>query len=893
MITLARWSAVLLFAVATLAASGQSLAPKPGAGGLVSIPGANLPPVPEGSVKTAIPLYESLLAGISILGKGPVVARGYGFLATLYASVDNTSKAEQLFDEAQAILEKHGATGRDLGWVHNNRGLVHLHQRRYADGLQSFRAAVKALAADQQNLLPYRAIALQNLATIQQLLGNVEPAEDAYLEALQILRGLQQENDRTSHTTRANLASLYQEIKDFAAARTILEDLEKRTDLGSGLRFAVVSNLGFTLMALRDFERAEVQFRSALAMTSAGSREQALALGNLAAMHVEAGDLEQGKREGEKALLVVEEVYGPNDRMTAAIVGTLGMNALDRGDLAKADSLFARSRRLLSNKRGDEEPLAGVAQSLAIIAQRRGQRERALELSRQALDLRTRSLERILAFGSEAQRLAYRANAYPYDQLANLGEATLLAEAVLATKGAVLESLLRERALVRASRSPEDLEQLDRIHALRVQLMEEVGRGAVDTEALQRALKKHETALAKRLLRSAEQPLPRADLEGVQKALEEGQVLVELIRYQLYEGNAKRTPWYGGIVVPWEGDPVWVPLAEAQGVEDATSTLLARLNRGNRGVEPPKHGDVAPVLRSLDEMLWQPLAGAMPAGTLRVLLSPDGATSFIPWAALLDENDRFLAERCELTQVGSGRDLLRIAASSTKKTVVALADGADDLPYSRLEVDRLAEEAKKHDWRTTILMDEQASELALFQHPRPRILHFATHGGELSADFEQAVERRLSRNPMYRAYLILGGGKQTREAWERRVFAPAAEDGILTAEEAGGLDLRDTWLTVLSACRTGAGDAMTGEGVLGLRRGFMLAGTENLLFSLWSVDDAATSQFMTAFYQRLFRTGDLASAFHETQVAELRRWRADERSVADTVHRAGAFVLTR
>jgi tetratricopeptide (TPR) repeat protein len=150
------WIAGLLFAVAAFAAAGQSLTPKPGSGGLVSIPGAALPPVPEGSVRTAIPLYESLLAGVSVFGKTPTLARGYGFLATMYASVGELSKAEQLFDDAQVILEKHGATGRDLGWVHNNRGMVYLNAGRYADGLRAFRGAVAALAADREDLLPFR-----------------------------------------------------------------------------------------------------------------------------------------------------------------------------------------------------------------------------------------------------------------------------------------------------------------------------------------------------------------------------------------------------------------------------------------------------------------------------------------------------------------------------------------------------------------------------------------------------------------------------------------------------------------------------------------------------------------------------------------------------------------
>lgn len=889
----AHWITSFLLVVVASAASGQSLTPKPGSGGLVTIQGAPLPPVSKGSVRTMIRFYEPLLAAIRLAGQTAALARGYGFLATMYASIGDLSKAEKLFDDAQVILEEQGATGRDLGWLHNNRGLVHLDQQRYADALQSFRAAVAALTAEREDLLEFRVPVLQNLATTQQFFGNVEASEDGYLEALDILRRLKKGNDRAERTTLVNLAGLYHGINDFAAARRILEDLEERPHMDKTMRFVVLTHLGFAVMGLGDFDGAEQRFKSALELTAEGSNERTIALMNLAAMYAESGNVEHGRREGEKALRLAEEVYGPDARMTAVIVGTLGTLALARGDLAKADSLLMRTHRALSKLPGDEEVLAGVMQNLAIVAQRRDQRDRALALSRQALDLKTKHLERILAFGSETQRLAYRANAYPYDQLANLGDAMLLVEAVLTTKGAVIESLLAERSLVRASRSPEDIEQLDRLQELKLELMEAIGRGEQNTEEVQRALKKQETALAKRFARPVQRQQRRVDLARVQNALEDHQVLIEIIRYRRHEGGMTRTPWYGGIIIPTRGDPVWVPLVRAKVVDDATETLLTRMNRGNRGGRVDGQADIESILRSLDETLWKPLANAFPDGTRKVLLSPDGATSFIPWAALLDEHGTLLADRCEVTQVGSGRDLVRTATSPAENTILALADGGNDLPYSRQEVEQIAISAKQRGWRATILVDEQASELALFQHRRPRVLHFATHGGQLNAELEEGIESRLGANPMYRGYLLLGGGNRTRLAWKRGSLVPFAEDGVLTAEEVGGLDLRDTWLTVLSACRTGAGDAMTGEGVLGLRRGFMLAGTENLLFSLWSVDDAATAQFMTAFYERLFRTGDVASAFHETQVAELRHWRKAGRTVSDVVHRAGAFVLTK
>lgn len=863
-------------------------------GRLVSIPGAPLPPLPTESVRDAIAIYRPILAVVRRFGADAALARGLGYLATLHAALGENAKAEACFDEAQSIMESNGITGRDYGWLHNNRGLVRLNQRRYPEAVKLFRAADATLRADTPDdyIREGRAAVLSNLGITYGLLGDVENAEDALLRSLAGQRQSGDEGSRTYAVAQANLAEVYSSMKDYEAARELLEELTRRRNLGSDLQFAVLNNLGYVSYALKDARSAETWLNKALALTRDGSQSRVIVLTNLAAAYVTGGEYEKAREAARQALPLAEELNGKDSKDVAGILGSLGTMALFSGDLQGAEDLLTRSSAILSKHSGTEGALAGVTQTLAVVAQRQGSRDKAIGLGRQALLLEKKTLERILSFGSETQRLAYRANAYPYDQLANLGDATLLADAVIFTKGAVLESLLEERARVRKSTSPADHERLVRIQGLRVELMEKTARGQTRLEVLERELKQEETALAKSV-RSRPPSAVRADVDAVQAALERNQVLVEIIRYQSYEDGGRQVPSYGGIVIPRAGLPAWVPLGPSETIDELVTTMLRGLDTGNRGMEPPSGpGQVRPALRELHDRLWEPLAKAFPSGTCRVVLSPDGATHFVPWAALLVDDATFLGERWQLSQVSSGRDLLRAGAKSSGQTLLALADGKGDLPSSRREVEHLAEVAAENGWRATVLVGEKALESRLSQRPAPRILHLATHGDQLAGHRDQPIEHRLRANPMYSGVLLLAGGERARTAWKRGTVLPFSDDGILTAEEVAGLDLGGTWLTVLSACRSGSGDARIGEGVLGLRRGFALAGTEQLLYSLWSVDDESTALFMNRFYERLFAGKDPRAAFNETQAKELRRWRRIE-DVDSAVFRAGAFVLSR
>jgi hypothetical protein len=170
-----------------------------------------------------------------------------------------------------------------------------------------------------------------------------------------------------------------------------------------------------------------------------------------------------------------------------------------------------------------------------------------------------------------------------------------------------------------------------------------------------------------------------------------------------------------------------------------------------------------------------------------------------------------------------------------------------------------------------IMVDIEATEAALKKASAPRLLHVATHGfflpdqepqataGDAPARSLAAPEGQASaavENPLLRAGLALAGANGRKSG---------AEDGILTALEAAGLDLDGTYLVVLSACETGLGDVQNGDGVYGLRRALFIAGAATEVTSLWKVDDQATRDLMVSYYQKLERGGGRSASLHEVQ----------------------------
>jgi CHAT domain-containing protein/Tfp pilus assembly protein PilF len=195
---------------------------------------------------------------------------------------------------------------------------------------------------------------------------------------------------------------------------------------------------------------------------------------------------------------------------------------------------------------------------------------------------------------------------------------------------------------------------------------------------------------------------------------------------------------------------------------------------------------------------------------------------------------------------------------------------AKPLPATKTEVENISSTLKSKGWKVNSFLADNASETNIKKQQSPRILHVATHGyffqdipiendnnRFLGMDRQQVVQ-----DPMLRSMLLFTGANKTLKG-----ETSSGENGLLSAAEASLLDLRETELVVLSACETGKGEVKNSEGVYGLRKAFSDAGAQNIIMSLWKVDDKVTQEFMSRFYEIwLNDKTTIREAFNKTQL---------------------------
>lgn len=307
------------------------------------------------------------------------------------------------------------------------------------------------------------------------------------------------------------------------------------------------------------------------------------------------------------------------------------------------------------------------------------------------------------------------------------------------------------------------------------------------------------------------------DREGVRKALDEGEALA----YYAVDAGRLRA-----VVVNADGERL-VDLGEVAQV----SADLALC--GRKGA---KAKDAQEALGRLRTRLVDDLE--LPETIAALYVCPQGDLCYVPWPAL--------APRRRVACVPSGTVLaaLRDEPRPRGERILAIGNpeygerGATGVPmYFR--------------GRWLSPLEETAEEVRAITEPEDVVLT----GVKAT---ETALKAELAKRDAWRSVHLACHGLIHPDSpmLSALALSPSEEDdGFLTVLDLLGMDL-PTDLLVASACDSGRGEIVSGEGVIGLTRAFLIAGAKRVVVSLWKVDDRATCALMTKFYER-WRAGDV------------------------------------
>ena len=812
------------------------------------------------------------------------------------------AKAELLLEElAEAWETKIGsrrdpADIREYGLTLQALGTIERQGGKQDEALDHLTTAKELLSNAEPSI---RADVSEALALTAQDLGRLEEAESLLREVIALRRSMTVTGALGQSLDHLAL-NLLAQGKYPEAGKLLKANLEAAPPDNPQLLARRMGHFGRYLHTLGSHSRAAGIFRQALDLPFEDP-ELRLSLGSqLALARLRLGDSDEARRGMEAAADEARQLYRDSGRLFLAAPYLINLGALDLmlGDPQQAQVSFAGALELLEQSLPSDHPsLIVPLNNLGCAEQAAGNLAEAEKHLSHAARLQRLHLPRLHLRVAETARNLARNALLRGDPSAN-------PEVERAT-GLGIE-LLNE--LIHQGTEQERLNFLQRLDLISLPCATGDPERIADTLIATKA-RLLDTMLSPDEANAGEAPTWRE----IQASLPKKSAFIDTCRYTTIGDEPEER--FGAILLLPAGPPKWIPLGSVADLQRWLGVFRERLAwragqlSGNPGAPPALK--LRAILRSLDREFWEPVARELPGGTGDIAFSPDGALHFLPLPALLDPEMRPLCERHrQVTTVASARDLLgkpaAIRLADTPWTVLGISQfpksklppsddpllgllaSLDAMPGTADESRRIQSIAPRG---STFLRNEEATELALHSLDEPSgVLHLGCHAFFLSSDSQPGTVIDFDENAdlLYSGGLLLHGA--ALRGPDSSLTDPA--DDLLFPSEVARLPLRDTRLITLSSCESGAGTVVSGEGLLGLRRGFALAGAREIVVALWPVSDRSTPEFMERFYRLALASERPAQALWQCQREFLAGADSDDEFEA-AVLRYGPFILSQ
>ena len=792
----------------------------------------------------------------------------------VYYAVGDPQKALESYSLAlpvmRAVGDQSGEAGTftQIGSVYRLIGEPQKALDYFAQALPLWRAL-----GDRRN----EATVLNNMGTVYNLLGEPQMAFHYFQQVLPLVRAIG--DRRVEGVTLSNIGSIYNLLGDPKnALKQLGQALTLARDSGDRRQEAVVlTHTGTAYSASGDQRKAVEYLERALPLRVAVSDRQGegITLNHLGRVYDLAGDAHKADEYYSKALPIWRAV-GDRNGEVAALYGMARAES-NLGDLAGASQRTEAALTIINTLRTKVTSRDLRASYFASVQ----------DLFKLHIDLlmRLHRLQSSAGFDVAALKT--------YEQARARSLLDMLTEASADVRQGVDPALLaRERSLQQMLSAEAD-RQVRLFGGQHTEESASAVRRKIDdllTQllAIEAELKAHSPRYA-----ALTQPAPLG-LTEIQTTVTDGSTL--LLEYSLGEERSYLWAVTANSFSSYELPPrATIEAAARRCYELLTArNRLVKFETTEEKRERVRQADAEypSAARALSQILLGPVAAQLEGK--RLLIVPDGALEYLPFAALTVPNStgrQFvpLIVKHEVTSIPSAstlavlrRELQERAAA--EKVVAVFADPVFDktdqrvnsgghhgapaaekinasespalprLPYTRQEAEAILALAPATGRKAALGFDANRTAAMSDDLSKYRIIHFATHS------FLDSTHPELSGIAL--SMLDRQGRPQ---------------EGFLRSYEIFNLKLAAE-LVVLSGCRTGLGKEVKGEGLYGMTRGFMYAGSKRVLVSLWDVQDQATARLMTDFYRGLLgpKRPATAAALKAAQIAIWRevRWQA-------------------
>ena len=816
-------------------------------------------------------------------------------LAGPYLLQGDYLEAEGLFLEAQEIRARLGLKGEEYAVSCNGLGLVYLLQGRLSKAELSLIEAkdITEKLFGKENISYGKAC--ENLAGVYLKQGRYPEAEALFLEAKKIIEREFGKNHLEYATICNNLALVYDDQGKYPEAATLL------------------------LEAREVYEK----------ILGKNHQNYAQANNNLAGIYTSQGKYMEAEQLFLESKNICEKVLGKEHTNYALVCYEMAKLYEKQQKYSEAEVLFLEAKsireKVLGKSHQDYSSVCNALGRLYWAQKKYPQANTNLYEASQTLIQLTKDNFYTLSEREKEQFLHTFKDDFEiynnYTLATNQSNISgWLYDNILIIKGLLFRSTQRIQNIITRTKNPELIQiyqkwkqQRKKIAKISEMSLEEKKEIDIDKEeAKANELEKQLSTKSESFAGELDNKIYR--WKDVQAKLKPGEAVIEIVRFRYYPVQKQvftdSVLYLGLILTSQSSHPTIVILPDGNKIEKSYFNHYRRaISKSNQELDTVSYS-----------RFWQPFVSHL-KGIQKVYFSSDGVFHKINLLTLYNsQTKKYLLSEIEIQLLGNSRDIItmnRIAAKKLYKEYQVYLFGFPDysgknnsikndsflnkltptidrnhrffsenggiaeLPGTKTEIENIQKTINNHFGR--IFLDSAATEENIKQVTEVDILHIATHGffsedptkTILPDDRPIAQQSALERSGLLLANAGLAlAGKQTNKT----------ENGILTAQEAMEIDLVGTDLTVLSACETGLGEIKNGEGVYGLQRAFYQAGSKTIVMSLWKVDDAATQEMMSLFYQNLFlKNQTKRTAFNNAQKALREKY--------PTPYYWGAFVM--